>query len=204
VRITGMEAVVKDVIDYAGASLALILLSPLLVVIAAVVRIDSPGPIIHRRRVLGLGGRQFDAFKFRTMIVNAERRQRTQPIDFADRRTTFKSRRDPRVTRVGRLLRRTSVDELPQLVNVLRGEMSLVGPRMIAPGEASHYGAWQRQLVTVKPGITGPWQVQGRGDIPYAERVRLSMQYVENYSVWLDVQILLKTVVVVLRGGGAY
>src|SRR4029077_9178395 len=115
-----------------------------------------------------------------------------------------KLKRDPRVTRVGAFLRRTSLDELPQLLNVLRGEMSLVGPRMIVPEEAARYGKWQLNLLTVKPGITGPWQVQGRSDVPYDQRVRLSMHYIRNHSVWLDLAIILRTVVTVVRRTGAY
>jgi exopolysaccharide biosynthesis polyprenyl glycosylphosphotransferase len=203
-RITGVDAVVKTCIDYLAAACGLIVLSPLLAAIALLIHLDSPGPVIHRRRVLGVSGVAFDAFKFRTMIEGAERRHALAPIHFPDRRSTFKSACDPRITRVGRLLRKTSLDELPQLMNVLRGEMSLVGPRMIAPDEQPLYGRWQHNLLTVKPGITGPWQVQGRGDIPYAERVRLSMHYVRNYSLWLDLEILLRTFLVVLRGKGAY
>ncbi|MGH2461233.1 MAG: sugar transferase, partial [Chloroflexota bacterium] len=116
----------------------------------------------------------------------------------------YKLKVDPRVTRVGRFLRRTSLDELPQLLNVLRGQMSLVGPRMITIDEAARYGKWQLNLLTVKPGLTGPWQVQGRSDIPYDERVRLSMRYIRDYSIWLDLEILLRTVLVVLGGKGAY
>lgn len=204
VRITGFDALAKTTIDYLVAAAALVVLLPLLLLICLVVRLDSPGPIFHRRRVLGVSGKPFDAFKFRTMMVNAERRQSDQPIQFVDRRVKFKSAVDPRVTRVGRFLRRTSLDELPQLLNVLRGEMSLVGPRMIAPEEAARYGKWQRNLVTVKPGITGPWQVQGRSDLPYEQRVNLSMQYIRNYTFWLDLAILLRTVFVVLKGRGAY
>jgi exopolysaccharide biosynthesis polyprenyl glycosylphosphotransferase len=204
VRITGVAALAKNAIDYLVAAAALILLSPLLAAIALLIRLDSPGPIIHRRRVLGLSGRCFDAFKFRTMIGNAERRQQVLPIAFPDRRTGAKAKHDPRITRIGLFLRRASLDELPQLVNVLRGEMSLVGPRMIAPEEASHYGDWQLNLTTVKPGITGPWQVRGRADIPYEERVRLSMQYIRNYSVWLDLEIIVRTIFVVALGRGAY
>jgi exopolysaccharide biosynthesis polyprenyl glycosylphosphotransferase len=204
VRITGPEAVFKTVTDYSVALLTLVLLSPVMAAVALLIRMDSPGPVIFRRRVLGVSGKPFDAFKFRTMIVNAERRHHTVPIDFPDRRQTIKSPRDPRITRIGRALRRTSLDELPQLINVLRGEMSLVGPRMIAPDEAARYGKWRFNLLTVKPGITGPWQVQGRGDIPYAERVRLSMNYIRNYSVWLDLMILVKTVLVVVQRKGAF
>jgi lipopolysaccharide/colanic/teichoic acid biosynthesis glycosyltransferase len=126
------------------------------------------------------------------------------PIDFEDRRRALKSQADPRITRLGRFLRRTSLDEVPQLINVLRGEMSLVGPRMIAPDEATKYGKWQLNLLTVKPGITGPWQVRGRSELPYEERVRLSMQYIRNYSIWADLEILARTVFVVVQGRGAY
>lgn len=204
VRITGPDAAIKTAMDYVGAALLLLGLSPAMLLIALAVRLDSSGPIIHRRRVMGVSGRTFDAFKFRTMIINAERRQRDEPIRFAERRVRFKSAQDPRVTRVGHWLRRTSLDELPQLLNVLRGEMSLVGPRMIAPNEQVRYGKWQHNLLTVKPGITGPWQVQGRGDIAYEERVRLSMHYIRNHSLWLDLGILFRTVFVVLLGRGAY
>jgi exopolysaccharide biosynthesis polyprenyl glycosylphosphotransferase len=204
VRITGLDAFVKTAVDYVIAALALVVLSPVLLAIALAVWLDSGRPVIHRRRVLGVSGKPFDAFKFRTMIVNAERRHRQEPITFADRRQPFKAKDDPRITRVGRLLRRASLDELPQLLNVLRGEMSLVGPRMIAPDERARYGKWQHNLLTVKPGITGPWQVQGRGDIAYEERVRLSMHYVRNYSVWVDLEILARTVIVVFAGRGAY
>lgn len=204
VRIIGTDAVLKSSVDYLAAGAALLMLSPVMLVIGLLIWIDSGRPIIHRRRVLGVSGRPFDAFKFRSMMLNAERRQRSQHIPFAERRRQMKSGQDPRVTRVGRVLRRTSLDELPQLVNVLRGEMSLVGPRMIAPDERSRYGEWQHNLLTVKPGITGPWQVRGRGDIPYEERVRLSMDYIRNYSIWRDLDILLRTIAVVLQRKGAY
>jgi exopolysaccharide biosynthesis polyprenyl glycosylphosphotransferase len=204
VRITGFDAFVKTALDYGLACTALVVLSPILLAIAVMVRLDSGRPIIHRRRVLGVSGKPFDAFKFRTMMVNAERRRQDQPIAFADRRLQLKTKQDPRITRFGRLLRRTSLDELPQLLNVLRGEMSLVGPRMIAPDERTRYGKWQHNLLTVKPGITGPWQVQGRGDIAYDERVKLSMHYIRNYTIWLDLEILARTVLVVFAGRGAY
>lgn len=204
IRITGIDAVLKTTVDYLLAATALLVLSPLLLLIALLVKLDSPGPVLHRRRVLGRAGKPFDAFKFRTMIVNAERRQRQVPIDFEDRRRALKSQADPRITRLGRFLRRTSLDEVPQLINVLRGEMSLVGPRMIAPDEATKYGKWQLNLLTVKPGITGPWQVRGRSELPYEERVRLSMQYIRNYSIWADLEILARTVFVVVQGRGAY
>jgi lipopolysaccharide/colanic/teichoic acid biosynthesis glycosyltransferase len=169
-----------------------------------VVKLDSPGPVLHRRRVLGVGGRSFNAYKFRTMVVNASEVLEQSPTLRAAFEEGYKLKVDPRVTRVGRILRRTSLDELPQLINVLRGEMSLVGPRMIAPDEAVRYGQWQRNLLTVKPGITGPWQVAGRGDLSYEQRVALSMHYIRNYTFWLDLAILVRTVRIVLKGQGAY
>ncbi len=203
-RVTGASAFFKTTLDYFGAFCALVVLSPLLLLAALLVKLDSPGPAIHRRRVLGRGGKPFDAFKLRTMVANADEVLASDPHLRDAFEKGHKLKADPRVTRVGRFLRRASLDELPQLVNVLRGEMSLVGPRMIAPEEASRYGEWQPILLTLKPGITGPWQVNGRSDIPYDERVRLSMHYIRNYSIWLDLHILLRTVLVVLRGGGAY
>jgi exopolysaccharide biosynthesis polyprenyl glycosylphosphotransferase len=204
VRITGVDAFLKTSLDYALSAGALIALSPLLLVLGLLIKVDSPGPLLHRRRVVGRNGKLFDAFKLRTMIVDSERRQERQPIEFPDRRGSQKVKMDPRITRLGRFLRRTSLDELPQLLNVLRGEMSLVGPRMIAPEETRRYGKWGLNLLTVKPGITGPWQVRGRGELQYQERVRLSMHYIRNYSIWADVEIMLRTVGVVLKGTGAY
>jgi exopolysaccharide biosynthesis polyprenyl glycosylphosphotransferase len=204
VRITGVDAVLKTALDYVLAAGALLVLSPLLLGIALVVKLDSPGPVLHRRRVLGVGGRSFNAYKFRTMVVNASEVLEQSPTLRAAFEEGYKLKVDPRVTRVGRILRRTSLDELPQLINVLRGEMSLVGPRMIAPDEAVRYGQWQRNLLTVKPGITGPWQVAGRGDLSYEQRVALSMHYIRNYTFWLDLAILVRTVRIVLKGQGAY
>ncbi len=204
VRITGADAFLKSILDYLSATLGIVVLSPLLLLITLLVKLDSPGPVLHRRRVLGRSGKPFDAFKFRTMRVDADRLLTADAELRAGFERDQKLKRDPRVTRVGAILRRTSLDELPQLVNVLRGEMSLIGPRMIAPEEAGRYGKWQLNLLTVKPGITGPWQVRGRSDLSYEERVRLSMHYIRNYTIWLDLEILLRTLPVVLQGKGAY
>ncbi|HEX9016044.1 MAG TPA: sugar transferase [Chloroflexota bacterium] len=204
VRITGVDALLKSALDYLGALCGLLILWPLMLAIALLIKLDSPGPAIHRRKVLGRGGRAFYAYKFRSMVADADAMLLANEAlrrAFAD---GYKLRRDPRVTRVGSLLRKTSLDELPQLLNVLRGEMSLVGPRMIAPDEALRYGKWQLNLLTVKPGITGPWQVHGRSDIEYDERVKLSMHYIRNYSIWLDLEILVRTLWVVVRRTGAY
>jgi exopolysaccharide biosynthesis polyprenyl glycosylphosphotransferase len=204
IRITGVDAAFKTILDYVGALAGLIVFSPLFLVIAIAIRLDSPGPVFHRRRVLGRSAKPFGAFKFRTMVVNADEVLARDPALRAAFNAGYKLKSDPRITRVGSFLRRTSLDELPQLINVLRGEMSLVGPRMIAPDEAVRYGKWQLNLLTVKPGITGPWQVQGRSDIPYEDRVQLSMHYIRNYSIWLDFEILLRTIPAVLQSRGAY
>lgn len=203
-RITGVDAVLKAALDYLGAIAGLVLFGPLFVVLALLVRLDSPGPIFHRRRVLGRNGRPFDALKFRTMVVNADEvlKQNAELREAFEK--GYKLKADPRITRIGSFLRKTSLDELPQLLNVLRGEMSLVGPRMVAPDEAMRYGKWQLNLLTVKPGLTGPWQVQGRSDIAYEDRVRLSTNYIRNYTIWSDLEILLRTVPAVLKSRGAY
>lgn len=203
-RLTGLDVVLKTLMDYVLAGLAIIALLPLFALIALWVKLDSPGPIIYRRRVVGAGGKLFDAFKFRTMVVNGDEILRQHPELERELRETGKLKNDPRITRAGRFLRRTSLDELPQLFNVLRGEMSLVGPRMITAEEISHYGRRYLSLLAVKPGITGLWQVSGRSNIPYPERVRLDLHYIRNYSIWLDLWLLYQTIPAVLRKQGAY
>jgi exopolysaccharide biosynthesis polyprenyl glycosylphosphotransferase len=204
VRLTGVDWVIKAALDYALAVPAVVILSPLLAALALLVRIDSPGPIIHRRRVMGVNGRQFDAFKFRTMREDGDEILAQRPDLRAELAQTHKLRDDPRVTRVGLFLRRYSLDELPQLFNVLRREMSLVGPRMISPAEMARYEQWGINLLTVHPGITGLWQVSGRSEIGYEERVRLDMHYIRNWNIWLDLQLLWQTVPAVLKARGAY
>jgi exopolysaccharide biosynthesis polyprenyl glycosylphosphotransferase len=208
VRLTGINVVMKSVLDYVGAALGLIALSPLFLAIVIIMKRTDPGPIIHRRRVVGVGGKEFDAYKFRTMVVNADAVLKDllerDPAARAEYAVHYKLKDDPRITKIGRFLRKTSVDELPQLLNVLRGEMSLCGPRMITPEEVARYGQWGLNIHTVKPGITGLWQVSGRSDISYEERVRLDMHYIRNYSIWLDLQILFWTVPSVLLSRGAY
>jgi exopolysaccharide biosynthesis polyprenyl glycosylphosphotransferase len=204
-RLSREEVLVKRLLDSAVALSGLFLAFPVLLAIGVIVKWDSPGPVFYRRRVLGVSGRQFDAFKFRTMYVDGDDMLRDLPQIGEELKTNHKVKEDPRVTRAGRWLRKYSLDELPQLVNVLRGEMSLVGPRMITPGEAAKYGRQRMNLLTVKPGITGLWQVSGRSDLTYEERVRIDMYYIRNYSVWLDLQILfVQTLPAVMRGRGAY
>lgn len=201
-RITGLHAFGKALIDRGGALVGLLLLSPLLALIALIVRLDSPGPIIHRRRVVGAGNRPFDAYKFRSMYCDGE--SRLSPEQRAQLREEGKLKEDPRITKVGRFLRRTSLDELPQLVNVLKGQMSLVGPRMITQDELRHFGRQRHNLLMVRPGLTGLWQISGRSNLGYEDRVRLDMHYIRNYSIWLDLYIIYRTIPIVFGGHGAY
>jgi len=176
----------------------------LFVLVAVLIKLDSPGPVLFKQPRVGKDGRVFDMYKFRTMIVGAERMQaELADLNEADG-PLFKIRDDPRRTRVGRFLRRTSIDELPQLINILKGEMSWVGPRPGTPEEVAQYEPWQRERIVVRPGVTGLWQVSGRSDIPFDEMILLDIFYIENWSLDLDIRILLQTVPRVLFGTGAY
>jgi exopolysaccharide biosynthesis polyprenyl glycosylphosphotransferase len=204
VRLTGIDTIMKLILDYILAIASLIVLCPFLMVIAFLVKISSPGPILHKRLVMGLNGKQFRAFKFRTMVTNGDEILEEHPELKEELAKNHKLKKDPRITRIGAFLRKFSLDELPQLLNVLKREMSLVGPRMISPEEVSMYKQFDMNLLTVLPGITGLWQVSGRSDITYDERVRLDMYYVRNWSIWLDLQLLYQTIPAVLKGRGAY
>jgi lipopolysaccharide/colanic/teichoic acid biosynthesis glycosyltransferase len=195
---------IKEAVDRVGALLLLLLLSPLLILVAVSVWTTSPGPIIFRRRVLGLDGVELDAYKFRTMVVDADRILAANPELAREFDAQFKLRQDPRLTPVGGWLRRLSLDELPQLVNVLRGQMSLVGPRMVAPEEIAKYGAFAAVRVQVKPGLTGLWQVSGRQETDYQDRIILDRRYIEEWSLGMDAWILLRTIPAVLSMRGAY
>lgn len=198
------QRLLKRLIDIVISLAILVALSPALLVIAVISWLDSRGPIIFHRHVVGLGGKEFDALKFRTMVVNADEVLRNHPTLWDEYQKNVKLKRDPRVTRVGRWLRRLSLDELPQLFNVLRGEMSLVGPRMITPDELSRYGEFAGKRLSVKPGITGLWQVNGRQDVSYGTRIRFDMEYIDNWWLGLDFKILLWTIPAVIRMKGAY
>ena len=193
----------KRLLDLALAVPLLILISPLLLVLAVAVRLDSPGPATYRRRVMARGGGQFDAFKFRTMRLDGDAILAARPELLAELQRDQKLRNDPRVTRAGRTLRRTSLDELPQLLNVIRGEMSLVGPRMIIRSELPRYGDDAAELLSVRPGMTGLWQVSGRGDVQGQERARLELEYVRTRSLRLDIKLLVQTIPAVFGGRGA-
>jgi exopolysaccharide biosynthesis polyprenyl glycosylphosphotransferase len=200
----GVDFVVKRAFDLVGATLLLVLLSPLLALIALAIKLDSRGPVLFRSRRPGIGGRAFACLKFRTMQEGAE----SQQDDLEHRNEAggamFKIREDPRVTRVGSLLRRWSLDELPQLFNVLRGEMSLVGPRPLPERDYALLEDWHRKRYLVLPGMTGLWQVSGRSELDFDELVRLDFLYLERWSVFLDLTILLKTIPAVIRSRGAW
>lgn len=204
VRLGLWESAIKGACDYAAALLLLLLCSPVLLLIGLAIKRDSPGSIFHRRRVVGRGGQLFDAFKFRTMRLDGDAILTQYPELQVELAENHKLKNDPRVTRVGAILRRTSLDELPQLFNILLGQMSLVGPRMITLEEMDKYGKWRWNLLSVKPGITGLWQISGRSDVSYQERVRLDMYYIRNYTLWLDILILWRTIPAVVGRRGAY
>ena len=200
----GTPLAFKRSIDIIGASVLLILLAPLLLIVAALVKLDSPGPALFVQERIGLNKRKFRMFKFRTMVANAEKLQmRLEELNEADG-PVFKIKRDPRITRVGKYLRKASVDELPQLLNVLKGEMSLVGPRPLPIRDYQGFSDfWLHRRFSVRPGLTCLWQVNGRSATTFGKWMELDIQYIDNWSLWLDLKILLKTVPAVLVGRGA-
>ncbi|MFE3453689.1 sugar transferase [Nonomuraea sp. NPDC059194] len=200
----GMRQIIKSAFDKALAIVAIVLASPLMLAIVALIRMTSAGPAIFAQTRVGKHGREFTVLKFRTMVLNADAIKTDLVARSEGNGVLFKIRNDPRITRIGGWLRRYSVDELPQLFNVVRGDMSLVGPRPPLPEEVEQYGTDVRRRLVVKPGMTGLWQVSGRSDLSWEESVRLDLRYVENWSLALDLQILWKTGSAVLRGAGAY
>ncbi|WP_329041357.1 sugar transferase [Streptomyces sp. NBC_00178] len=200
----GPQALLKTVVDRAGAALGLLALAPLFFGVALAVRLSSPGPVFHRQTRHGRHNRPFTMWKFRTMVADAEARREQLATANESEGPMFKMRRDPRVTRIGHALRRTSVDELPQLLNVLRGDMSLVGPRPPLPEEVSRYDERELRRLAVRPGLTGLWQVSGRSDLSWQETVSLDLWYVDNWSVAGDMGLLARTVRAVTDGRGAY
>jgi exopolysaccharide biosynthesis polyprenyl glycosylphosphotransferase len=203
-QLDGIRLVIKGLFDRCLAAAALLLLAPLLVVLAVLIWFFDRGPALYTQVRVGKDGRVFRIYKFRTMVVDAEQRKAQLYAKNDSDGVLFKLRKDPRVTAMGAHLRRWSIDELPQLFNVFLGDMSLVGPRPALPDEAARYADRVRRRLAVKPGLTGLWQVNGRSDLSWDESVRLDLRYVENWSFALDLQILWKTISVLLRGSGAY
>jgi exopolysaccharide biosynthesis polyprenyl glycosylphosphotransferase len=195
----------KRCLDRVGTGLGLLLLSPFFALLAILIKLESPGPVLFSQTRIGLGGSPFKCWKLRSMYIDAEqRKQELLEQNEMDGGTTFKMKRDPRVTTVGRFIRKASIDELPQLWNVFVGDMSLVGPRPPVPSEVAQYTARERQRLFVKPGITCIWQVSGRSDIPFPEQVLLDIEYIQKRSLWMDIKLLLRTLPAVLLARGAY
>ncbi len=204
VRLTGLQAVAKRTFDIVSSAGAILLLSPVMTLIAVAVKVSSGGPVFFRQERVGYHGRPFTVLKFRTMVADAENRL-SELLDLNEATgPLFKMKHDPRVTRVGRFLRKTSLDELPQLVNVLRGDMTVVGPRPPLPREVAQYEEWQMARLEVRPGITGLWQVSGRSELPFEDYVRLDLFYIENWSLAFDLFIIAKTIPTMVSRRGAH
>jgi lipopolysaccharide/colanic/teichoic acid biosynthesis glycosyltransferase len=205
VVIVGGARGVKRGIDVTASAVLLVALAPLFLAVALLVKATDRGPVLYWQTRVGRWGREFPFPKFRSMVPDAEKlRAQLEVLNEHAEGITFKIRRDPRVTWIGRILRKTSIDELPQLWCVLKGEMSLVGPRPPLPGEVARYTLSDRRRLDATPGLTCLWQVSGRGDLPFPRQLALDVQYIESQSLWLDVKILLKTIPAVLLGKGAY
>ncbi len=194
----------KRFIDIVCSLVGCVILAILYPFIALAIKLNSPGPVVYRRKVLGKNGRSFEAYKFRSMVANAEQLLLKNARLKRQFDESYKLKDDPRITTVGNFIRKTSIDEFPQLINVLKGEMSLIGPRMIAPDELPRYGEWGEERLTVKPGLTGLWQVSGRQETKYEDRIKFDIYYVRNLSFGIDLKILLKTIPVVIGMKGAH
>jgi exopolysaccharide biosynthesis polyprenyl glycosylphosphotransferase len=203
-RVQPEQRVLKRLLDIAGAAAALWVLFPFLLMVSALVKLTSPGTIFFRQLRVGLHGKKFHMLKFRSMVADAEALKATLAAQNEQAGPVFKMKRDPRVTPLGRILRKYSIDELPQLVNVLRGDMTLVGPRPPVPQEVAQYEPWQRRRLSVPPGLTCLWQVSGRNEVAFEDWMYLDLQYIDNWSMGRDINLLLKTVPVVVTGRGSH
>lgn len=196
--------ILKRFIDIIIGTIGLIVCIPIFIIIGIAIKIDSKGPVFFKHKRIGKHGKKLEIYKFRTMIENAEEAMKNfteeQKKEFAE---NFKLENDPRVTRVGKILRKTSLDELPQIINILKGEMSIIGPRPVVRSELEKYGSNQDKFLSVAPGLTGNWAANGRSDVSYEERMALELDYVNNRSLILDMKIFFKTILSVLKGRGA-
>ncbi|MBM3423288.1 MAG: sugar transferase [Chlorobi bacterium] len=200
-----LSYLMKRLLDLAVSTAAIIALFPLFLLTALAIRIEDPGPVFYTQIRVGKDGRHFRFYKFRSMIMNADKiKDQLAAQNESEAGVIFKMKKDPRITRVGRIIRKFSIDELPQLFNVLKGDMSLVGPRPPLPREVAEYTLEQRKRLHVIPGITCLWQVSGRSDIPFTDQVRLDLQYIQSAGILSDIRLLLKTIPAVLTGRGAY
>ncbi|MDQ3911431.1 MAG: exopolysaccharide biosynthesis polyprenyl glycosylphosphotransferase, partial [Actinomycetota bacterium] len=203
-RLDGTQWALKRMLDVAVSLVGLVALSPLLVGVALLIKLSSPGPVLFKQKRVGADEKVFLFYKFRSMYADAQARQTELEGQNEAGGVLFKIKSDPRVTPVGRFMRRWSIDELPQLINVLKGEMSLVGPRPLPIRDFERMGALHKKRLSIVPGLTGYWQTSGRSNLPFDDMIRLDLYYTENWSLALDIRILLKTLGAVLRGEGAY
>lgn len=197
---------VKRVIDYVGSTIGIILFSPILLIIAIVIKLEDGGPVIFKQERIGHNGRHFNIYKFRSMRIDAEELKTKLLAQNEVEGAMFKMRDDPRVTRFGKFIRKHSLDELPQFFNVFLGDMSLVGPRPPLVDEVETYDDYEKQRLLVRPGLSGLWQISGRNNLSFAEMVELDLQYIQTRSIWLDIKIMLKTAwdMVAIKKNGAY
>lgn len=203
-KLSRPQQIVKRCLDLVIASIGLVLLSPIMLLVALAIKLESKGPVIYKQTRIGKDGREFTFYKFRSMYEGADKiRDQLQHLNEASG-PIFKIKNDPRITRVGRIIRKTSLDELPQFFNVLKGDMSLVGPRPPLPCEVEQYTPYQRQRLAVLPGITCLWQISGRSNIDFDRWVELDLEYIRKQSLWLDLMILIKTIPAVIKGTGAH
>ncbi len=195
---------IKRFFDIVLSLVGLILLSPIFLIIAIIIKLDSKGPVFFKHKRIGKNGKQIGVYKFRSMVINAEELiAKFTPEQKKEYETNFKLDNDPRITRVGKFLRKSSLDELPQILNILLGNMSIVGPRPIVKKELEKYGKNKDKFLSMTPGLTGYWQASGRSDVDYDERIKMELYYIDNCSLWLDFKIMLKTVVAVIKKEGA-
>jgi exopolysaccharide biosynthesis polyprenyl glycosylphosphotransferase len=201
----GWQLLAKRLIDLCGSAVLLLAMAPVFIIITMLIKLDSPGPVFFRQERIGLNKRRFRLFKFRTMIEGADKQQQTLESLNEANGPVFKIKDDPRITRIGKFLRRFSIDELPQLINVFQGEMSLVGPRPLPVRDIERIDVqWHKRRLSVKPGLTCLWQVNGRSDVSFDHWVRMDLEYIDKWSLGLDLKILMRTIPAVLKGSGAY
>ena len=204
IRLQGFNALTKRISDVSVSLAVLLVILPLMILVAVAIKLESRGPVFFSQKRIGKDGKTFDLFKFRSMVHGAEGMFEQVVAQRGGNIIRFKAKDDPRITRIGKIIRKLSIDELPQLINVLIGDMSLVGPRPPVPIEVERYSAWHKKRLRVRPGITGLWQVSGRSELPFEDMVRLDVYYIENWSLWMDFRIVLRTIPTVMFGSGAY
>jgi exopolysaccharide biosynthesis polyprenyl glycosylphosphotransferase len=204
IGLQGFNALIKRISDVTVSLAALLLISPLMILAAAAIKLESRGPVFFSQERTGKDGKIFNLYKFRSMVQGAESQFEKIVAQKGGNIIRFKAKDDPRITRIGKVIRKLSIDELPQLINVLIGDMSLVGPRPPVPIEVDRYSAWHKKRLRVRPGITGLWQVSGRSELPFEDMIRLDIYYIENWSLWMDFRIVLRTIPTVIFGSGAY